>query len=165
MNAPHWTTVDAIKELRLRSWARTNYVPPPRRKHTWHPVVLDEMARRDAEIKASYENISGLSFSDLPEADEWPQWPAASQPAQAIAYDVVVPAAVAGPIGVPSIRQTTSAAVAQPPIVPSRGERSRSYVPLMPTGIRVHHAGHAHQADPKILRHLAESERPSRIAR
>lgn len=42
--------IDLIRELRLRQWARTNYVPAPQRVNTWHPVVLDEMRRRDEEL-------------------------------------------------------------------------------------------------------------------
>lgn len=42
--------MDFVRELRLRQWARQNYVPLESRKPTWHPVVLDEMVRRDLEI-------------------------------------------------------------------------------------------------------------------
>ena len=38
--------VDFIEELRLRRWARENYVPRDRRKLSWHPVILDEMDRK-----------------------------------------------------------------------------------------------------------------------
>ena len=41
--------VDAVMELRLRRWARQNYVPADRRRDTWHPIVLDEMRIRDEE--------------------------------------------------------------------------------------------------------------------
>jgi hypothetical protein len=41
--------VDFIEELRLRRWARENYVPPNQREQTWHPVILDEMDRKDRE--------------------------------------------------------------------------------------------------------------------
>jgi hypothetical protein len=41
--------VDFIEELRLRRWARENYVPPPQRQISWHPVILDEMDRKDVE--------------------------------------------------------------------------------------------------------------------
>ena len=44
--------VDFVRELRLRQWARQNFVPPESRKATWHPVVLDEMRSRDQEIQA-----------------------------------------------------------------------------------------------------------------
>jgi len=42
--------LDFIEELRLRRWARQNYVPPEQRKSSWHPVVLDEMDRKDFEV-------------------------------------------------------------------------------------------------------------------
>ena len=41
--------VDFIRELQLRRWARENYVPHPQREHSWHPIVHDEMTRRDIE--------------------------------------------------------------------------------------------------------------------
>ncbi len=40
---------DAIEELQLRRWARENYVPATNRDTTWHPVVLEEMRRKDSE--------------------------------------------------------------------------------------------------------------------
>lgn len=41
--------VDLIEELRLRRWARENYVPLSQRDAAWHPVVHDEMSRKDSE--------------------------------------------------------------------------------------------------------------------
>lgn len=41
--------VDFIEELKLRRWAREHYVPTDRREHSWHPLVLDEMSRKDLE--------------------------------------------------------------------------------------------------------------------
>ena len=41
--------LDFIEELRLRRWARENYVPDGQRQQSWHPVVHDEMARKDRE--------------------------------------------------------------------------------------------------------------------
>jgi hypothetical protein len=41
--------LDFIEELRLRRWARENYVPRVRRETAWHPVVHEEMARKDGE--------------------------------------------------------------------------------------------------------------------
>lgn len=43
--------VDLIEELRLRRWARENYVPADERKRTWHPVILEEMFRKDEEVE------------------------------------------------------------------------------------------------------------------
>jgi hypothetical protein len=42
--------LDVIEELRLRRWARENYVPTPERDTTWHPIILDEMTRKDGEF-------------------------------------------------------------------------------------------------------------------
>ncbi len=42
--------LDMIEELRLRRWARENYVPAEQRQLTWHPVILEEMVRKDQEI-------------------------------------------------------------------------------------------------------------------
>lgn len=46
-------SVDLIDELQLRFWARTNYVPAELRDHELHPIVIDEMRRRDAELQES----------------------------------------------------------------------------------------------------------------
>jgi hypothetical protein len=46
---PDPTDVDLIEELRLRRWARENYVPSGRRQPDWHPIILDEMLRKDEE--------------------------------------------------------------------------------------------------------------------
>lgn len=43
--------VDLIEELRLRRWARENYVPATQRDTTWHPIILDEMGRKDGEAQ------------------------------------------------------------------------------------------------------------------
>jgi hypothetical protein len=43
--------VDFIEELRLRRWARENYVPREQRDTSWHPVGLEEMDRKDLETK------------------------------------------------------------------------------------------------------------------
>jgi len=41
--------LDFVEEIRLRTWARHNYTPQGERSRTWHPVVLDEMRRKDHE--------------------------------------------------------------------------------------------------------------------
>jgi hypothetical protein len=41
--------LDFIEELRLRRWARENYVPPDERKDSWHPVIQEEMVVKDLE--------------------------------------------------------------------------------------------------------------------
>jgi hypothetical protein len=44
--------LDFIEELRMRRWARENYVPRTQRQLSWHPVVLDEMDRKEDEMSA-----------------------------------------------------------------------------------------------------------------
>ena len=41
--------VDAIEEIRLRTWARQNYAPTTERDEELHPIILDEMVRKDQE--------------------------------------------------------------------------------------------------------------------
>lgn len=41
--------IDPIEEMRLRAWARRNYAPAAERQTSWHPVILDEMRRKDRE--------------------------------------------------------------------------------------------------------------------
>jgi hypothetical protein len=43
------TEVDFIEEIRLRRWARENYVPADERDESWHPVVLEEMHSKEVE--------------------------------------------------------------------------------------------------------------------
>jgi hypothetical protein len=45
--------VDFIEELRLRRWARENYVPRGQRDNAWHPIILDEMCRKDSEAQVA----------------------------------------------------------------------------------------------------------------
>jgi hypothetical protein len=47
------TEIDFIEELRLRRWARENYVPQPKRDGTWHPIIHDEMRRKDRDLPAA----------------------------------------------------------------------------------------------------------------
>ena len=51
-------------ELRLRRWARQNYVAAAERLATWHPVILDEMARRESEIIAHSVPMPILQLED-----------------------------------------------------------------------------------------------------
>ena len=44
--------VDAIEEIRLRTWARENYVAADDRDQSWHPIILDEMISKDREVDA-----------------------------------------------------------------------------------------------------------------
>jgi hypothetical protein len=48
--------VDFIEELRLRRWARENYVPAGERIRTWHPIILEEMGCKDQEYRPSEHN-------------------------------------------------------------------------------------------------------------
>lgn len=41
--------LDFIEELRLRRWARENFVSRDERKASWHPVIHDEMDRKELE--------------------------------------------------------------------------------------------------------------------
>jgi hypothetical protein len=41
--------LDFIEELRLRRWARENYVPNDQRNDSWHPVIHEEMDKKDRE--------------------------------------------------------------------------------------------------------------------
>ncbi len=42
--------LDFIEELRLRRWARENHVAREQRESSWHPVIHEEMEKRDLEI-------------------------------------------------------------------------------------------------------------------
>lgn len=42
--------IDPIEEMKLRTWARVHYRPQSMRDASWHPVILDEMHRRDTEL-------------------------------------------------------------------------------------------------------------------
>ena len=43
-------TTDPVEEFVLRRWAREHHVPSAQRDGKWHPVVLDEMRRKDTEL-------------------------------------------------------------------------------------------------------------------
>jgi hypothetical protein len=47
------TEIDFIEELKLRRWARENYVPQPKRDGTWHPIIHDEMGRKDRDLRST----------------------------------------------------------------------------------------------------------------
>ena len=46
--------LDFIEELRLRRWARENYVEPEKRSQKWHPVIHEEMEKKDNEAGSPY---------------------------------------------------------------------------------------------------------------
>jgi hypothetical protein len=41
--------VDFIEELQMRRWAREHYVPRNKRETNWHPIVHEEMEKKDYE--------------------------------------------------------------------------------------------------------------------
>jgi hypothetical protein len=41
--------MDIVEELKMRRWAREHYVPKDERPHSWHPVVHEEMEKKDYE--------------------------------------------------------------------------------------------------------------------
>lgn len=41
--------IDPVEEMRLRTWARQHYAPTDERDNHWHPIILDEMRRKDGE--------------------------------------------------------------------------------------------------------------------
>ena len=47
------TEVDLVDELHLRCLAREYYVSTEHRDAKWHPVILDEMSRKDKELMES----------------------------------------------------------------------------------------------------------------
>ena len=49
MDSSMLSELDFIEELRLRRWARENYVAAEQRMTAWHPVVHDEMSAKDRE--------------------------------------------------------------------------------------------------------------------
>jgi hypothetical protein len=42
--------LDFVEELRVRQWARRNWVPLNLRDLRWHAVILEEMSDRDREL-------------------------------------------------------------------------------------------------------------------
>jgi hypothetical protein len=43
--------LDFIEELRLRRWAREHYVPRGERPSGWHPIIHEEMQKKDGESR------------------------------------------------------------------------------------------------------------------
>jgi hypothetical protein len=54
--------LDLIEELRLRRWARENYVPSGQRQTGWHSVVHDEMSKKDFEGSAGESSAAESSW-------------------------------------------------------------------------------------------------------
>ena len=42
--------LDIVEELRVRQWARRNWVPANMRDRRWHAVIHEEMLQRDQEL-------------------------------------------------------------------------------------------------------------------
>lgn len=43
------TSLDPVEEIRLRTWARQHYIPRELRDDSLHPIILEEMHRKDEE--------------------------------------------------------------------------------------------------------------------
>lgn len=56
--------VDAIDEMRMRSWARRHYEPAAYRRSNLHPIVLDEMRHKDEEATSASPS-SNRDFSEI----------------------------------------------------------------------------------------------------
>jgi hypothetical protein len=56
--------LDFIEELRLRRWARENYVPPEERQDSWHPVIHQEMEKKDLETGAPLSSPPAYASAD-----------------------------------------------------------------------------------------------------
>ena len=53
--------LDMVEELRLRRWAREHYVPRAQRERNWHPVVLDEMEKKDRDLTQGVISYASLA--------------------------------------------------------------------------------------------------------
>ena len=60
---------DPVEELRLRRWARENYVALEYRDPTWHDVVRDEMQRKDRE-RATADSYAEIARRIVPLAPD-----------------------------------------------------------------------------------------------
>jgi hypothetical protein len=56
--------LDFIEELRLRRWARENYVPAEERNDSWHPVVHQEMEKKDLEVGPISISMPAYALAD-----------------------------------------------------------------------------------------------------
>ena len=50
MSFAQQSSTDPVEELRLRRWARQNFVTVAHRDPTWHAIIHDEMQRKDQEL-------------------------------------------------------------------------------------------------------------------
>lgn len=58
--------LDPVEELRLRCWARRNYVPTREREPSWNPIVLEEMQARDEELSTTGDPMDVLAANLVP---------------------------------------------------------------------------------------------------
>lgn len=63
--------IDAVEELRLRCWARRNYVPVWNRIPTWDPIILEEMQNRDDEL-AAMDPLDAIASMLVPLEPDFP---------------------------------------------------------------------------------------------
>lgn len=52
--------LDLIEELKLRRWAREHYVPRSQRERSWHPIVLEEMEKKDRDLSQGIISYASL---------------------------------------------------------------------------------------------------------
>ena len=71
---------DPIQELRYRRWARENYASAAGRDPNWHPLILDEMQRRDAEESEGSSARGVYSYVPLAPTPAWLIDPPHAQP-------------------------------------------------------------------------------------
>ena len=70
MSVTFYSNVDLIKELRLRRWARCHYVAQSERRDSWHPIVLNEMSKRDLERDLeAFQPLPSSAFVPLEPTD------------------------------------------------------------------------------------------------
>ena len=67
MNSAVLDTIDLVEELRLRRWARLNHVPADERALDWHPIILNEMSLKDAELEQLSLVSQNATFAPLTE--------------------------------------------------------------------------------------------------
>ncbi len=53
--------LDMIEELKLRRWAREHYVPRSQRERNWHPIVLEEMEKKDRDLSQGIISYASLA--------------------------------------------------------------------------------------------------------
>ncbi|MFK7777569.1 MAG: hypothetical protein QM501_05550 [Gimesia sp.] len=65
MNQEANAATSVIAELRMRRWARFNYVSSDQRGETWNPIVLDEMRIKDQEMLETENNSMKARVSSM----------------------------------------------------------------------------------------------------